>query len=119
CDVPAARAFPGLAPDHPPRVLYAGQLYPWKGVDVLVEAMARVPGARLVILGGLAGERDLERVRALVRAQGLEARAEMPGTVAHARVREELARAAMVVVPVLRTAMTERHTSPLKAFEAM
>jgi len=43
----------------------------------------------------------------------------MPGTVGHERVREELRRAAVVAVPVLRTAMTERHTSPLKVFEAM
>jgi glycosyltransferase involved in cell wall biosynthesis len=119
CDVAADRAFPGLAAEAPPRVLYAGQMYPWKGADVLVEAMTQVPGARLVLLGGLEGEADLERVRSLVRARGLEGRVEMPGTVGPGRVAEELARAAVVVVPFLRTAMTERHTSPLKAFEAM
>lgn len=118
CDAPPA-TLPAPSAEDPPRVLYAGQLYPWKGVDVLVEAMGSVPGATLVILGGLPGERDAERVRAAVEARGLSARAEMPGTVPLARVREELARAAVVVVPVLRTAMTERHTSPLKAFEAM
>jgi glycosyltransferase involved in cell wall biosynthesis len=118
CDAPPP-VLPPRSAEDPPRVLYAGQLYPWKGVDVLVEAAARLPRLRLVILGGLAGERDLERVRALVQARGLAERTEMPGTVDQARVREELARAAVVVVPVLRTAMTERHTSPLKAFEAM
>jgi glycosyltransferase involved in cell wall biosynthesis len=119
CDVPQDRRFPGLPAVSPPRVLYAGQLYPWKGVDVLVEAMAHVPQARLVILGGLAGEADLARVRALVEARGLAGRTEMPGTLPQAGVAAELARAAVVVVPFLRTAMTERHTSPLKAFEAM
>ena len=118
CDAPPPELPPPSA-ETPPRVLYAGQLYPWKGVDVLVEAMAAVPGARLVILGGLPGERDLLRVNALVEAHGLAGRCEMPGTVGPERVREELARAAAVVVPVLRTAMTERHTSPLKMFEAM
>lgn len=118
CDAPAA-AFPGLADSAPPRVLYAGQLYPWKGVDVLVEAMAQVPDARLVILGGLEGETDLGRVRALVEGRGLAARTETPGTVSQTRVAEELARASAVVVPFVRSAMTERHTSPLKAFEAM
>jgi glycosyltransferase involved in cell wall biosynthesis len=118
CDPPPPAPPPPSA-DDPPRVVYAGQLYPWKGVDVLVEAMALVPRARLVILGGMEGERDLERVRALVRARGLLGRTEMPGLVPHERVRAELGRAAAVVVPVLRTAMTERHTSPLKAFEAM
>jgi glycosyltransferase involved in cell wall biosynthesis len=119
CDVPEDRAFPGLARGGEPRVLYAGQLYPWKGVEVLVEAMTRVPEGRLVILGGIAGEADMERVRALVAARGLEARTEMPGSVPHARVAEEIRRASVVVVPFLRTLMSERHTSPLKAFEAM
>jgi glycosyltransferase involved in cell wall biosynthesis len=116
CDVPANRVF--TVPKGS-RVLYAGQLYPWKGVDVLVEAVAEVPEARLVILGGLEGEGDLARIRALVEARGLGSRTEMPGTVAQARVAEEMHRAAVVVVPFLRTAMTDKHTSPLKAFEAM
>jgi glycosyltransferase involved in cell wall biosynthesis len=119
CDVPEDRRFPGLAAGTPPRVLYAGQLYPWKGVDVLVEAMAEVPEARLVILGGLAGERDLVRVQSLVRARRLEDRVEMPGTVAPDRVADELRRASAVAVPFLKTGMTEAHTSPLKTFEAM
>jgi len=119
CDVPADRGFPGLAGETPPRVLYAGQLYPWKGVDVLVEAMAAVPQARLVLLGGIPGEADKNRIEALVRARGLFERTEMPGTVPPARVADELRRAAVVAVPFLATNMTERHTSPLKAFEAM
>jgi glycosyltransferase involved in cell wall biosynthesis len=119
CDVPDDRTFPGLPRGIPPRVLYAGQLYPWKGVDVLVDAMTRVPAARLVILGGFDGEADWRRVRALVEARGLAARTEMPGTVPQARVAEELRRATVVAVPFLQSTMTERHTSPLKAFEAM
>jgi glycosyltransferase involved in cell wall biosynthesis len=119
CQVPVDRAFPGLAREQPPRVLYAGQLYPWKGVDVLVEALTQLPEARLVLLGGLPGERDLTRIQALVEGRGLGPRTEMLGTVPQLRVAEELRRAAVVAVPFLRTAMTERHTSPLKAFEAM
>jgi glycosyltransferase involved in cell wall biosynthesis len=117
CDVPKDREFPGLPPDG--RILYAGQLYPWKGVDVLVEAAARLPEARLVILGGIEGEADFARLRALVSSRGIADRTEMPGTVPQARVLEEMRRATIVAVPFLRTAMTERHTSPLKAFEAM
>ena len=118
-----ARGPPLPRPGHaraPPRVLYAGQLYPWKGVDVLVEAMAQVPEARLVILGGLDGEPDTR-----ARPGRWCARAAWPtGRRCRARCRRtawprELERAAAVVVPFLKTAMTERHTSPLKAFEAM
>lgn len=119
CDVPASREFPGLARENPPRVVYAGQLYPWKGVDVLVEALADVPEARLVVLGGLRGEPDFLRVQGLVAARGLEERVLLRGTLPQVEVAEELARAAVVAVPFLKTGMTERHTSPLKAFEAM
>jgi glycosyltransferase involved in cell wall biosynthesis len=118
CDVPEARAFPGL-PENERRVVYAGQLYPWKGVDVLVEAMTRVPEARLVILGGLEEESDLARIRALVAARGLAERSELPGTVPQQRVAAELRRASVVAVPFLKSAMTERHTSPIKLFEAL
>lgn len=119
CDVSPQAAFPGLAAEDPPRVLYAGQLYPWKGVDVLVEAMAAVPSARLVIVGGIEGEADTRRVRALVERHGLAGRTELMGLLPQARVADELARAAVVVAPFLRAGMTERHTSPLKIFEAM
>jgi glycosyltransferase involved in cell wall biosynthesis len=119
CDVAADRTFARLTTTNPPRILYAGQLYPWKGVDVLVDAVAELPDARLVILGGLDGEADLERVRGRVRARGIALRTELPGTVPQSRVAAELSQAAVVAVPFLRSAMTERHTSPLKAFEAM
>lgn len=118
CDVAEARRF--TPPDRSlARVVYAGQLYPWKGVDVLVEAMVHVPDAQLVILGGIETEADLPRIRDLVRSRGLGARTEMPGTVPQARVAEELARASVVCVPFLKSAMTERHTSPIKLFEAL
>ena len=117
CDPPEG-AFTGL-PDGEPEILYAGQLYPWKGVDVLVEAFAQVPRGRLVILGGIEGEADTARVRALVDRLGLRERVALPGLVPQARVADALHRATVVAVPFLRTAMTERHTSPLKAFEAM
>jgi glycosyltransferase involved in cell wall biosynthesis len=119
CDVPTSREFPGLARERPPRIAYAGQLYPWKGVDVLVEALAAVPDAELVVLGGLDGEPDFERVKALVAARGLGTRVQLRGTRPQVEVAQELARAAVVAVPFLKTGMTERHTSPIKAFEAM
>jgi len=119
CDVPDGRTFAGLASGEPPRVVYAGQLYPWKGVDVLVEAMAHVPEARLVIVGGIDGESDTLRVRALAESAGLGGRVDMAGTVPQAQVAAALGSAAVVAVPFLYTAMSERHTSPIKAFEAM
>jgi glycosyltransferase involved in cell wall biosynthesis len=72
-----------------------------------------------VVLGGIEGEGDLARLKALVAERGLGERTELLGGVPQARVAEELGRAGVVAVPFLRSAMTERHTSPIKAFEAM
>jgi glycosyltransferase involved in cell wall biosynthesis len=119
CDLPEPREFRPWPETGPPRVVYAGQLYPWKGVDVLVQAMLQVPEARLVILGGIEGEADTTRVRSLVAGLSLSDRSELPGTLPQPQVAAELERAAVVVVPFLRSAMTERHTSPIKLFEAM
>ena len=119
CDLPSEPFPPAFPTDPPPRVLYAGQLYPWKGVDVLVEAMVSVPEARLVIIGGLEGEQDLSRIRQLVTHLGIDDRTQIRSTIPQAEVKSELAQATIVAVPFRRTAMSERHTSPLKAFEAM
>ena len=59
------------------------------------------------------------RIRALVEARGLADRVEMLGTVPQTAVAEELRAGAVIAVPYLKSAMTERHTSPIKAFEAM
>ena len=72
-----------------------------------------------MILGGIPGEADEARVRARTAALGIADRVEMRGLVPQAEVARELARARVVAVPVRRTEMTLRHTSPLKAFEAM
>jgi len=118
CDLTAG-GFQARPPQDPPRVLYAGQLYPWKGVDTLVEALARLPGVRLRILGGLPGENDTTRVSERVAALGLGSRVELLGTLPQAQVAAELQQADAVAVPFLHTGMTERHTSPLKLFEAL
>ncbi len=97
-------------------VVYVGQLYPWKGVDVLVRAMARLPGARARVVGGGEG---LERLRALARDTGCAERVEFTGQVPAARVRALLAEAGVAVLPGSRTWLGGRFTSPLKLFEYM
>ncbi len=68
-----------------PLVLFAGRLSPEKGVDVLVRAwprlLARVPGARLCLVG--AGP-DEARLRELVRARRVEGSVTFAGGVADA-----------------------------------
>ena len=48
------------------RLIYVGQLYPWKGVDLAIRAMSEVPGAELTIVGGLPHDPQLGRLKRLV-----------------------------------------------------
>lgn len=96
---------------------YAGHLYPWKGVDVLVRALALVPEARAIIVGGHPSESDHARVATLVRDLGLAERVEMPGLVPPTEVTRHLQRANVLVLPNTTSAISDRYTSPLKLFE--
>lgn len=81
---------PACLPDarRPTRtVLFLGRLVPGKRVDVLVDAVARLPGVELVVAGD-----GPERVR-------LEGRARLLGWVDAARKRELLATAGVLALP--------------------
>lgn len=106
-------------PFGPPLIGYAGHLYAWKGVDVLIEAIARVPSLRGLIVGGHGKEGDLARVRERAGQLGVESRVEFTGLVAPGAVAELLQRATVLVLPNLPTAISTRFTSPLKLFEYM
>jgi glycosyltransferase involved in cell wall biosynthesis len=110
-------AFEG--PHSPPSVYYVGQLYPWKGVDVLVEAMRYVPGAELTIVGGLPPEPDLDRLKALAARLFLGDRVRFRGFVPPPELPAERAKADLFVIPLLDSTTARLFTSPLKLFEAM
>jgi len=99
-------------------VLYVGQLYAWKGVDLLVRAMKRLPGRRLEIVGGNVAE-DLDRLQDLIRHQGLSERVTLHGYVPPSQVQEFLRRARVGVIPLPAEGYLEAtlFTSPLKLFE--
>jgi glycosyltransferase involved in cell wall biosynthesis len=105
--------------DHSLTIAYAGHLYPWKGVDLLLEALARVPGVRGLIVGGLDKEEDLGRVRALAARLGLQDRVTFCGQIPPADVPAKLARAHILVLPNPASAISSHATSPLKLFEYM
>jgi glycosyltransferase involved in cell wall biosynthesis len=71
------------------RVLTVSRLVPRKGVDTVVRAMARLPGAELVVAGGppaagLDTDREVARLRALATAEGVGDRVCFLGAVGHA-----------------------------------
>jgi glycosyltransferase involved in cell wall biosynthesis len=114
----ANRRFSAPTRDATPIVAYAGHLYPWKGSDVFVEALSRLPGARGLIVGGHPEERDWGRVQALSDRLGLAGRLTFAGFVPVGDVTAALATAAVVIVPTTATP-SARYTSPLKMFEYM
>ena len=104
---------------HEPLVAYAGHLYAWKGVDVLLEALALVPGVRGLIVGGHGAEPDLARVRTQAERLGIAGRVQFTGLVEPGRVPDLLRTAAILVLPNPASAISDRFTSPLKLFEYM
>lgn len=116
------RLKPGTIDVEPPAgniVAYAGHLYAWKGVDVLLEALVRVPEARGLIVGGHGAEPDLARTRTLAEQLGIADRVTFTGLVEPERVREFLRQASVLVLPNQASAISTRFTSPLKLFEYM
>jgi glycosyltransferase involved in cell wall biosynthesis len=116
--LPAERRWTPRPPDGA-TVGYAGHLYAWKGVDVLIEAIARLPQARALIVGGHEQEPDLGRVRGLARRLGLEERITFTGLVPPMSVAGLLEKATILVLPNLPSATSSTFTSPLKLFEYM
>lgn len=103
----------------PAIVGYAGHLYAWKGVDVLLEALAHLPGVQGLIIGGHDHEPDLPRLRARAASLGVSDRVEFTGLVSPPEVAPHLARAHVLVLPNLPTTISTHFTSPLKLFEYM
>ena len=100
-------------------VAYAGHLYAWKGVDVLLEALAAVPEADGLIVGGHRREPDLARLEGLARTLGIASRVTFTGLVEPPAVRALLSRATVLVLPNPASAISSHFTSPLKLFEYM
>ena len=112
-------ASPPAALPRDPIVGYAGHLYAWKGVDVLLRALALVPEARGRIVGGQDQEPDLARVKALAQELGIADRVTFTGLVEPAQVPSHLSGAMVLALPNPASAISTHFTSPLKLFEYM
>jgi glycosyltransferase involved in cell wall biosynthesis len=110
---------PGESGPTEPVVAYAGHLYAWKGVDLLLEALALVPEAQGMVIGGHAAEPDLGRLQRLAERLGIADRVTFTGMVEPAQVLPLLRRARVLALPNPASAISTRFTSPLKLFEYM
>jgi glycosyltransferase involved in cell wall biosynthesis len=111
-----ARTHLGIHPETP-TVVYAGQLYEWKGVDTLIEAIGKLPSTQLLVVGG--DKTTLPRMDGLI-SRFAPGQVILTGPVPHQRVPFYLAAADVISLPnSARELISERYTSPLKLFEAM
>jgi glycosyltransferase involved in cell wall biosynthesis len=99
-------------------IVYAGQLYAWKGVPNLIEAMKHLPGEHLTLVGGNK-EADLEQAREVARAHGVLDRITFTGHVSHSEVQRYVRTARCAVIPLGDDLLARRFTSPIKVFEYM
>ena len=116
--LPTARTWTP-PPNHgaDPMVVYAGHLYAWKGVDILLEALVRAPSVRGRIIGGHDAEPDLSRLQQRAAELGIANRVEFTGLLPPGAIPGLLSEATFLVLPNTPTAISTHYTSPLKLFE--
>ena len=120
--LPSGTDPPPIDPD-PPRgldLLYAGKVEERKGLGVLLDAMTRLPGVTLTVVGGR--PEQLERLGpAVARARAAGAGVELVGRVPPGAVRGWVRRARVGVcpLPVGVSDVSERFTSPMKIVDMM
>jgi len=100
-------------------IAYSGHLYPWKGVDLVVEAVAALDGTRGLIIGGHPGEQDLNRLNQLADRLRCAPRMTFTGLLPPREARRRLREADVLVLPNPASTLSTRYTSPLKLFEYM
>lgn len=98
------------------QILFVGRLESKKGVDVLLQAVAQIPGAGVTIIGDGSDRATLE---GLARSLDLTDRVRLVGRQPQQRVFEELRIASVLVVPSVVGAGGDRDTTPLVMSEAM
>jgi glycosyltransferase involved in cell wall biosynthesis len=121
--IPDAVDLDRFQPPHeagPARLVYIGQLQEWKGVDVLIRALAALPEVSALVVGGRRGE-DPRRdaLEALALREGVADRIEWTGFLPQADIATRLRRGDVGVVPTRGHEGQDVAASPLKLFEYM
>jgi len=98
---------------------YAGHLYPWKGVELIIEVVTALQDTCALIIGGHEQEPDLDRLREFARSIDCASRVMFTGQIPPADVAARLRGADVLVLPNPASAISTRFTSPLKLFEYM
>lgn len=95
-------------------VCYAGHLYPYKGVEDLIDAAGGMPEVVVLIIGGMPA--DVERCKAHAAARGYD-NMRFTGFVRPGEIAQYLAAADVCVYTLKPDAEIKDYTSPIKLFE--
>jgi glycosyltransferase involved in cell wall biosynthesis len=117
-DAADPRVFREVTAPGPARAVYLGQLMPWKGVDVLLRALAQTPDLPALVIGGRQGDDPRrDELRRLATELGVAERVEWAGWLPPAEAWQRLRRGDVGVVPTRAGGGKELSSSPLKLFE--
>ena len=107
-------------PKNDKLVAYAGNLFRWKGVETMIEALLHIPSksVKMLIVGGLEWEPHLRRLKDLASDLRVRDRTLFVGYVLPSQVPYYLGSADLLVIPTLDTIMG-KHSMPTKIFEDM
>jgi glycosyltransferase involved in cell wall biosynthesis len=97
-------------------VLYQGGFSPHRGIEQLLDAIPKIPGAVLVLLGYGALQEELERRAA---DPGLAGLVHLLPAVPPTELLEWVGSADVVAMPIQPSTLNHRYTTPNKLFEAM
>jgi glycosyltransferase involved in cell wall biosynthesis len=102
---------------HGRLALYAGHLYPWKGVDTVVETAALLSDVNFVAVGGT--QEDIEKYKRIVESRGLT-NIQFIGYKEKGEMPRYLKAADVLLLPnIPSTKESQFYTSPIKMFEYM
>ena len=105
---------------RPGHLLYIGSIQPWQGLDLLLQAVARVPGARMTVCGGKPDTPAWREMTAQIDALGIANRIRTVGIIPQQNLRPYLASAVAGVLALNgKYSLAARYTCPLKLFEYM
>lgn len=100
------------------KVFYVGNFYSLGGLDFLIQAMQRVPGAHLTVVGGGGkNDHDTMRIRAVIDHCNMGDRVDLAGFVKPTRLPECYHEADILVMPLADFVRCKYWMSPLKLFE--
>jgi phosphatidylinositol alpha-1,6-mannosyltransferase len=111
-----AEPRPPVPPPESRRLLSVGRLVPRKGIDTVIRALRSLPEDVTYTVVGSGP--DLERLRGIAAAEGVDRRVAFLGRVDDARLAEEYQRCALLVQPARRTDSGELEGYGLVYFEA-